>query len=101
MTEAEGIVVREQRIRRAHEILADERDEIPVDRVDETGTGKLEHGAAVEDLSLDCRTLDHCPLVRRQAIEPLCQERLDRRRDGNLVALAGERGHLLEEERIS
>ena len=82
-----------------------------------SGWRELGDRAAMEDLALDGAALDHCALGRRQAVESRGEQRLDRRRDGDLsevghgdpalaapleIAAVDEHAdHLLDEQRVA
>ncbi len=81
--EAERIVLRQRRGRRPHELLSDEAHQLCGDRR-VVGRERL-HCAAVEDLPLDGAALERASLADRQLVEPRSEQRLDRRRDGDLA----------------
>ncbi len=84
----------------ADKLLADEGDEPRVDLP--LIRGEREHCAAMEDLALDRAALEHGALVGRESVEPGREQRVDRRRHGDLaVRLPRELNHLLDEERIA
>jgi hypothetical protein len=100
VAEAIGLLVREHRLLRAHEILPHELDEPAV----HLGLLRREgsDGTAVENEPFDRAALQHAALSGLELIEPRCEEGLDGRRHGDLAALPGRhRDHLLDEERVA
>ena len=57
-------------------------------------------GAAVEDLALDRRALEHRALAALEGVEACREQRLERRRDDRL-AVFRHREHLADEERVA
>jgi hypothetical protein len=59
--------------------------------------------AAMEELTLHCSSLEHPPLWLVELVEPRREQRLDRRRNGDVTvwSLAEQGDHLLDEEWIA
>ena len=71
-------------------------------RCDPAFLGERLNRAAVEDLAFDCSDLEHGSLRARKLVETGGHECLESRRDDNVgVALARDRDHLGDEERVS
>ena len=99
VAEAEAVLAGELRSFGADQLVPDERCEswqhVGLVR------GERLHGAAVEDLALDCSALEHRALLRLELVESRGQERPQRRRHLDLAAVGREREHLGDEERVA
>ena len=76
-----------------------------VRRAVELGLLRVERldGTAMERSALDRAALEHVPLPGIELIQPRREQRLDRRRNGDLVVarLLQQRDHLLDEQRVA
>lgn len=103
VTKAEGLVPGVDGAVRTDELLPDECRKM---RLDTWADRRRKRGnrAAVEHLPLDGAAVDHDALVPRERIEARLEERVDRRRNDELVVfapLARHREHLVEKERVT
>src|SRR5205814_2120214 len=80
VAEAEAVVAEERRCLRAHELLADEREQGRSDRAALAVRGELGDRTAPELLADDGGALEHRSLERLEPVEARGEERLDRRR---------------------
>ena len=104
VTEPIGVLPGDERVLWAHQVLADERGELLVQRSARRARRQILDGADVEHLALDRRALEHDPELRVERVDPRLEERGDRRGNGEVVsvaALAHHRDHLLDEERVA
>ncbi len=104
MPKAEALVLGKGRARRADQLLADERGEVRLDDVAHGGWRQLGDRTPVEHLALDRATLHHDAHVAVERVDACLEERLDRRRNGDLTVaavLANHRQHLFDVERVS
>src|SRR6266536_6592706 len=100
MAEAEAVLAEELRLLWADQPLADEGGQ-PRSDLRLLGRECLDR-TPVEDLALDCSSLEYPPLGRIELVEACGEQRLQRGRDGHLApCLARHRRHLLEEERVA
>src|SRR6476661_10355567 len=101
MPEAERVLARELRLVGPYELLAHEGAE-PRHGL-ELLWRKCLHRAAMEDATFDCATLEHAALGWVELVEARSQQRLDRRRNGDVAVarLHDERHHLLHEQRVA
>ena len=88
MAEAEALVLGERRRRGADQLLADESREVRLDREPHRIRRELRDRAAMEDLALDRATLHHNADVAVERVDARLQERVDRRRHGDLAVAA-------------
>ena len=86
---------------RTDQLFADEAAEAKFHVGAQALVGERAHRQPMEHLALDRTALEHLPLVGVEAFEPRDQQRLDRRRHRNRPALARQRDHLLQEQRIA
>ena len=98
--EAEAVLARRRRGVRPDQLLADERKEVAADIAAELGRAEVGDDAERELLADDRGAFEDRPLIVLQPVQPLGQQRLDRRRDDHLAA-AGECRELLHVERIA
>src|SRR5215469_14075852 len=101
MAESERLLAREDSAIREQKISPDQPHE-PRGKIPFLRRHELD-GAAVEGLPFYRAALKHCALLDRKLIEPGGKQRLDGRRDNNLVVarLADQREDLLYEQRIA
>ena len=98
--ESVGIIVRKQGRVGPHQVLPHEGHEAAVDPG--LVRRKRDDRPAVEDEPLDRSPLQHAALPPLELIEPGGEQRLDRRRHHDVVAVfRSHRNHLLDEERIA
>ena len=79
MSEAERIFVGEVGLIRAHQLLANEGEQVPGDLGPHRLRRELVDGSSVKELALDGRPLDHGTLLAGEAVEPGGQEDVDGR----------------------
>jgi len=103
VSEPEAVVAREQGAVRANEFLADERHQVATHPRACRLRQQVGDGAPVEHASLDRRTFDHGPLLGLEAVDPRCQQRLNRRRDHELsvAAFRVHREQLFDKKRVT
>src|SRR5205807_10485715 len=101
VAESERVVAFKRRRVRTDQLLTHQRREPRIEFRREALFGEGAHSEAMEDLPLDSAALEQLTLSQREALQPRRQQSLDRRRNRGRAALERERGHLLQEQRVS
>src|SRR5512146_135102 len=85
--EAERLIARERRRSRVDQLFPHETDEL---RIDLRRSCELQDSTAMEHLTLDRTSLDHCALVGRKLIDSGLEEGLDGRWDAYVAVFVDE-----------